>query len=169
LVRRVTNESSIRKERMAEKLILKKYANRRLYDTEQSSYVTLNQVADLIRKGRQVQVLDVKTEEDVTAFILTQIIVEEARNKNNLLPVPLLHLIIQYGENVLSEFFEKYLELIIKNYLAYRKAYDDQFRKWLEMGMDFSSFESQKMPPFSAMNSFFELFSKTDKEESETK
>ena len=161
------NDQNLRKERMADKLILKKYANRRLYDTEQSAYVTLNQVAELIRNGRQVQVLDAKTEEDVTAFILTQIIVEEARNKNSLLPVPLLHLIIQYGENVLSEFFENYLELIIKNYLAYRKAYDDQFRKWLEMGMDFSSFESGKMPPFSAMNSFFELFSRGDKEKTE--
>ena len=95
---------------MAEKVVLKKYANRRLYDTEKSAYVTLNQVADLIREGRQVEVIDAKTKEDVTAFILTQIILEASRKKNVLLPVPLLHLIIQYGENVLEEFFEKYLQ-----------------------------------------------------------
>ena len=93
---------------MGEKVLLKKYPNRRLYNTETSSYVTLGQVSDLIKEGRQVQVVDVKTDEDVTAFILTQIIVEEARNKNALLPSPLLHLVICYGGNILSEFFEKY-------------------------------------------------------------
>ena len=67
---------------MTEKITLKKYANRRLYDTEQSHYVTLNQVADRIRRGQQVEVLDAKTKEDVTAFILTQILLEEAKNKN---------------------------------------------------------------------------------------
>jgi len=143
---------------MADRLILKKYANRRLYDTEQSSYVTLSQVADMVKGGREVQVLDAKSEEDVTAFILSQIIMEEARNKNNLLPVSLLHLIIQYGENVLNEFFEKYLELAINNYLACRKAYEGQFKKWLEMGMDLSALNAQKMPPFAGMNSFLDLF-----------
>ena len=103
---------------MPERVLLKKYANRRLYDTEKSAYITLSQVSDIIREGRQVQVVDAKTEEDVTAFILTQIIVEEARKNNSLLPVTLLHLIIQYGETVLSEFFDKYLELTIRNYLA---------------------------------------------------
>ena len=63
---------------MPEKVILKKYANRRLYDTERSAYVTLNEVAELIKTGRQVEVIDAKTKEDVTAFILTQILLEEA-------------------------------------------------------------------------------------------
>jgi len=143
---------------MAGRLILKKYPNRRLYDTEQSSYVTLTQVAEMVKQGREIQVIDAKTEEDVTAFILSQIIMEEARNRNNLLPVSLLHLIIQYGENVLNEFFEKYLELAINNYLAYRKAYEEQFKKWLEMGMDLSTFNPQKMGPFAGINSFLDLF-----------
>ena len=66
---------------MPNRVKLKKYANRRLYDMEKSKYVTLNQVADLIRQGRQVEVVDAKTKEDVTAFILTQIILEEAKKK----------------------------------------------------------------------------------------
>jgi len=74
---------------MPEKVLLKKYPNRRLYDTERSAYITLSQVSDIIREGRQVQVVDAKTEEDMTAFILTQIIVEEARKNNSLLPVTL--------------------------------------------------------------------------------
>jgi len=107
---------------MSKKVKLKKYANRRLYDMEKSAYVTLNQVADLIRQGRQVEVTDAKTNEDVTAFILTQIILEEAKNKNFLLPIPVLHLIVQYGDNILGEFFEKYLQQMITTYVAHKNA-----------------------------------------------
>ena len=144
---------------MAQKVLLKKYANRRLYDTEKSAYVTLDQVSDLIKNGRQVEVIDAKTQEDVTAFILTQIIMEEAKNKNSLLPVTLLHLVIRYGQNVLSEFFEKYLELTIKNYLSYRAALDEQFRKWLDMGKDLSAFAQKTLPPLTSWESFSDLFS----------
>ena len=66
----------------------------------------LTELSEIVKAGRQVQIVDAKSNEDVTAFILTQIIVEEARNKNTLLPVPLLHLVIQYGENILNEFFD---------------------------------------------------------------
>ena len=131
---------------MTDTVLIKKYSNRRLYDTEKSTYVSLNDLAETIREGREVHVIDAKTKEDVTAFILTQIIMEEAKNKNILLPVPLLSLFIRYGENVLAEFFEKYLQQIIKNYITYKEAFDNQFHKWLEFGVDFSS------------KSFFEIF-----------
>jgi polyhydroxyalkanoate synthesis repressor PhaR len=126
------------KENMNDNVVLKKYASRRLYNPLNSSYVTLNQVADLIRTGKDIKVLDAKTDEDVTAFILTQIIMEEAKNKNALLPVPLLHLIIRYGSTVLQEFFEKHLEDTINSYLQYKQAVDDQFSKWLNMGVNYS-------------------------------
>ncbi|MGD9077393.1 MAG: polyhydroxyalkanoate synthesis regulator DNA-binding domain-containing protein [Desulfobacteraceae bacterium] len=151
---------------MAEKVLFKKYANRRLYDTEKSTYVTLNQVADIIKEGRQVEVIDVKTKEDVTAFILTQIVLEESRKKNVLLPVPLLHLIIQYGENVLEEFFEKYLQQTIHNYLNYKKTVDEQFGKWLEVGMDLTDMAQKTMTGLTPFQSFFDQFSSSgDKEE----
>ena len=66
---------------MAEKLVLKKYANRRLYDTEKSVFVSLSQVADLVKQGRQLEIKDDKSGEDVTAFILTQIVLEEAKKR----------------------------------------------------------------------------------------
>jgi len=132
-------------------VVIKKYANRRLYDTEGSAYVTLNQVADMIRGGRQVQVVDARTGEDVTAFILAQIIMEHAREKNILMPSPLLHLIIRYGDNILEEFFEKYLEQVLKNYLAYKNAMDDQFKKWLDLGMDISQKTLGGFAPFQAV------------------
>ncbi|RZB37808.1 MAG: hypothetical protein SRB2_00910 [Desulfobacteraceae bacterium Eth-SRB2] len=146
---------------MPNKVKLKKYGNRRLYDMEKSAYVTLNQVADLIRQGRQVEVMDAKSKEDVTASILSQIILEEAKNKNILLPVPVLHLIIQYGDNILGEFFEKYLQQMIQTYLGHKHAVDDQFKKWLEMGQDFSN-----MAGLSPFKSFFDQFSSfSDKQE----
>lgn len=155
---------------MAEKILLKKYANRRLYDTEKSAYVTLNQVADMIKQGRQVEVIDAKTKEDVTALILSQIILEESRKKNVLLPVPLLHLIIQYGGNVLKEFFEKYLEQTVQNYLRYKSAVDEQFRKWLDLGMDLSDMAQKSVTGLTPFQSFFAPFPDSeDKKEEKTK
>ena len=148
---------------------LKKYANRRLYDTEKSEYVTLNQVADLIRQGRRVEILDAKTREDVTAFILTQIILEEAKNKNFLLPIPVLHLIIQYGDNVLGEFFEKYLQQMIQTYLAHKQAMDEQFNKWLEMGLDFSNMAQKTMAGLTPFKSFFDQFSQMEGKDKKNK
>jgi polyhydroxyalkanoate synthesis repressor PhaR len=150
---------------MPEKHHLKKYANRRLYDTAQSRYVTLEEVADIIKGGRQVEVADAKTGEDVTAFILTQIVLERARKKNILLPPSLLHLLIQYGDNLLAEFFEKYLEQTIKTYIAYRSAFDDQIGKMLDMPANFSEMAQKGMagvPPFQSI--FKGLFEDTDDE-----
>ena len=144
---------------MPDKVKLKKYANRRLYDMEKSEYVTLIQVADLIRQGRQVEIIDAKTKEDVTAFILTQIILEEAKNKNFLLPIPVLHLIIQYGDNILGDFFDKYLQQMIQTYLAHKQAMDENFNKWLEMGLDYSTMAQKTMAGLTPFKSFFDQFS----------
>lgn len=143
---------------MGEGILIKKYANRRLYDTEKSKYVTLAEVRLLIREGRNVHVVDVNTEEDVTAFILTQIVLEEARQKNALLPVPLLHLIIRYGDNVLSEFFEKYLQQILGNYLQQKSAFDEQFRRMLDLGMDLSGMAQKTITGISPFRPFMDFF-----------
>ena len=154
---------------MPDKVKLKKYANRRLYDMEKSAYVTLNQVADLIRQGRQVEVVDAKSKEDVTASILNQIVLEEAKNKNILLPVPVLHLIIQYGDNILGEFFEKYLQQMIQTYLAHKHAVDDQFKKWLEMGLDFSNMAQENKAGITPFKSFFDQFSSLSSKQEQKK
>lgn len=149
-------------------LLLKKYNNRRLYDTEKSIYVTLDYVTDVVRQGRKIKVTDTKTGEDVTSAILTQIVLEEARKKKYLLPPPLLYLIIQYGENVLTDFFEKYFEQTIKNYLLFHKMADDQFKKWLEYSESYSKMHPQAMAGLSSFKSLFDSFTvpvKNDKSE----
>ncbi len=139
-------------------LILKKYSNRRLYDTEKSTYVTLDDVTETIRHGRPISVADAKTGEDVTSSILTQIVLEEARKKKYLLPPPLLYLIIQYGENVLTDFFERYLEQTIRNYLLFRNMADDQFKKWLELGEKYPTMNPQELSNMSPFKPMFDLF-----------
>jgi polyhydroxyalkanoate synthesis repressor PhaR len=143
---------------MSEKIVLKKYSNRRLYDTHNSCYVTLEDVTGLIKSGHQVEIIDAATKEDVTAFILTQVILEEARKKNILLPVPVLHLIIQHGDGALSDFFDKYLQKTIQNYLEYKKAFDDQFSKWLEVGTDMRKMMPNMMDAPATMQNFMQMF-----------
>ena len=150
---------------MTEPIVLKKYANRRLYDTAQSVYVTLDEVADMIKSGKAVRAIDAKTKEDVTAFVLTQIILERARKNHFLLPVSLLHTIIQYGDNVLMEFFDNYLEQTINNYLTYKSKVDDQFKKWLDIGQDLSSMAHKSMTDISPFSPFFKKGTETDKNE----
>lgn len=154
---------------MTEKTLIKKYANRRLYDTEKSAYVTLSQVAELVRQGGQIEVIDAKTREDCTAFILTQIIMEEARKRNALLPVPLLHLIIRYGGNVLQDFFNNHLQQTLNNYLTYKKTVDEQFSKWLDMGMDLSAMAQKSISNLTPFQAFADPLSDSTKAEKENK
>ena len=143
---------------MPDPLVLKKYSNRRLYDTRNSCYVTLEDVARMIRSGEQVQIQDVSTGENVTAFILTQIVLEAARRQNSLLPESVLHLIIRYGDNALGEYFEKYFQKTIQNYLATKAAFDQQFGQWLDMGLDISRRMPEMMAGPSTIDAMMEMF-----------
>ncbi len=150
---------------MPQTLTIKKYPNRRLYNTQKRCYITLKDVSDLIRKGNRIEVVDVSTGADVTALVLTQIIMNKAKEDNAILPVSLLHLVIQYGESHLHDFFEKYLETTIENYLGLRKQMDDQINAYMEMGMDFSTLTEKALKNMGSMNFFSDPF-KNKKEES---
>lgn len=146
-----------------ETVLVKKYANRRLYDTVQSKYVIIQELREIIKSGKMVKVIDVNTEEDVTAFILTQILLEEAKKKNALLPESLLHLIICYGDNVLSDFFERYLQKVINNYLHQKSMFDEQFGKMLDLGMDISGMAKKTMDGMTPFKPFMDFFNTNDK------
>lgn len=97
------------------KVVIRKYANRRLYDTSASRYVNLEDLAALIRNGTEVQVLDAKTGQDLTRVTLTQIILEDARDEPTGLPLDLLRKLIMTSDVVRREFvksaFDAYSKL----------------------------------------------------------
>jgi len=101
--------------------IVKKYGNRRLYDTADSSYVTLAEVAARIRGGDDVRVVDAKTGEDLTPQTLAQIIFED-RDAARLLPVPVLQQLIRMGDDALGEFFGRHLSWALEVYLQARQG-----------------------------------------------
>jgi polyhydroxyalkanoate synthesis repressor PhaR len=82
--------------------LIKRYGSRKLYDTEESRYVSLEELAGWIRGGQQIRVIDNKTSDDVTSQTLTQIISEEGRKGTTLLPNDLLHELIRIGEEAVS-------------------------------------------------------------------
>ena len=90
----------------AEKLI-KRYGNRKLYDTQQSRYVTLDEISQMVRRGEEIRVVDNRTQEDLTAVTLTQIMLEEQKNKNNILPLSLCKNLIQEGGDCLSDWLHR--------------------------------------------------------------
>ncbi len=91
-----------------DRMMVKKYGNRRLYDTSDSRYITLEELADKVRQGEEVRVVDAKTGEDLTASTLTQILVE-GRGAARLLPVPLLIQLVRLGDDALAEALDIYL------------------------------------------------------------
>jgi polyhydroxyalkanoate synthesis repressor PhaR len=102
-------------------VLVKKYGNRRLYDTEQSRYVTLEQVGEIVRAGKEVRVVDAKSGEDLTAAALAQIIIE-GRGAARLLPVPLLVQLIRMGDDALAEFLGQYVTWALEVYLQVRQG-----------------------------------------------
>jgi len=90
-----------KKRDIGEPIIIKKYANRRLYNTETSSYVTLDHLADMIKSGEEFVVRDAKTGEDITRAVLTQIIFEKETREKNMLPISFLRQLISlYGDGL---------------------------------------------------------------------
>jgi len=96
--------------------VIRKYANRRLYDTSAGRYVNLEDVASLIRRGVDVQVVDARTGEDVTRVVLTQIIVEDARDRPAGLPLELLRQLIVATDRAGHEFIMWYLKAALEAY-----------------------------------------------------
>ncbi len=89
---------------------IKKYANRRLYDTESSSYITLERLAEMVRENRDFEVIDAKSGEDITRQVLTQIIVDEEARGSEMLPINFLKQIIGLYGNQMQQVVPQYLE-----------------------------------------------------------
>lgn len=112
-------------------VIIKKYANRRLYNTASSSYVTLDFLAEMVREGTDFVVYDAKSGADITHSVLTQIIFEEESKGQNLLPIQFLRQLIKFYGDSMQSFLPSYLELSMdafsKNQEEMRKRMRDAF------------------------------------------
>jgi polyhydroxyalkanoate synthesis repressor PhaR len=112
-------------------VVVKKYANRRLYNTESSSYITLDSLAEMVRIGRDFVVYDAKTGEDITRSVLTQIIVEEESKGRAMLPTGFLRQLIGYYGNSMQAVVPKYLEQAMGAFAVQQ----DQMRRAVEHTM----------------------------------
>ena len=115
-----------------EPIIIKKYANRRLYDTDTSSYITLDDLAKMVRENVDFHVLDAKSGDDITHTILTQIIVEEESHGSHMLPVSFLRDLIRMYGNSMQAMMPSYLEASMTNLQKNREQIQEAFAKGLE-------------------------------------
>jgi polyhydroxyalkanoate synthesis repressor PhaR len=112
-------------------VVIKKYANRRLYNTESSSYITLEHLAAMTRAGREFKVVDAKTDEDITHNVLTQIIMEEESRGQTMLPVNFLRqLIALYGDSMqamVPGYLEASMDSFRRNQEQFKSAVEGAF------------------------------------------
>jgi polyhydroxyalkanoate synthesis repressor PhaR len=110
-------------------VVVKKYANRRLYNTESSSYITLENLADMVRAGRDFVVYDAKTGDDITRGVLTQIIVEEEGKGHNLLPTNFLRQLIGFYGGSMQGVVPGYLDQAMKAFTQHQEQMKETMRK----------------------------------------
>lgn len=103
-------------------IVVKKYANRRLYDTGRSSYVTLDDLCEMIKEGQEFVVQDAKTAEDLTQSVLTQIIVEQESRGANMLPPNFLRTLIKFYGDGMQGLVPGYLEQSLQNFVQHQEA-----------------------------------------------
>ena len=108
--------------------VVKKYANRRLYNTATSSYVTLDELSLMVRQGDEFVVYDAKTGDDITRSVLTQIILEEDSKGRNLMPISFLRQLISFYDDSLHTVVPRYLEVSMENFARHQ----DQMRSYME-------------------------------------
>jgi len=111
------------------RLEIRKYPNRRYYDSTRSRHLTLDEIRSLIRDGYDLRVIDSKTSMDITAQVLTQIILELETQKLDSFPVPLLVRLIRVNDNLVKDFIEKYFNQALHSFLEYQRQVEENFRQ----------------------------------------
>lgn len=138
---------------------IKKYANRRLYNTATSSYVTLDHLCQMVKDGIDFAVFDAKSGEDITRSVLTQIIVEEEAKGQNLLPISFLRQLISfYGDNMQQMLLPRYLDFSMKSFTEnqekMRNYMEDTFGSVFPFGQ-FEEMSKQNLAIFERTMQFF--------------
>jgi polyhydroxyalkanoate synthesis repressor PhaR len=139
-------------------ITIKKYANRRLYNTATSSYVTLENLATMVKSGSEFVVYDAKTGEDITRSVLTHIIVEEESKGQKLLPVSFLrHLISFYGDS-LQILVPRYLEHTMQAFARNQEQMRDYVREALDGLMPFNQIEEMSKQNIAIFETAMKMF-----------
>ncbi len=115
-------------------VIIKKYANRRLYNTQTSSYVTLDHLAAMVKEGTEFEVQDARTGDDITRSVLTQIIFEEEAKGQSLLPIKFLRQLIRFYGDSLQSFVPGYLDMSMEGFTKNQGAMRDRIAEALGGG-----------------------------------
>src|SRR5687767_11852352 len=144
------------------KVTIKKYANRRLYDTESSTYITLDRLAAMVREGREFEVVDAKTGEDLTRAVLTQIIVDEESRGTTMLPVNFLKQLIGLYGNSMQGMVPQYLEAAMDAFQRNQTAVQSAFS-----GNVLADLAKRNMAMFEDATKAFTGKPKSDSDESE--
>jgi polyhydroxyalkanoate synthesis repressor PhaR len=147
-------------------IIIKRYGNRRLYNTETGSYVNYQDLVKLIRDGNDIKVIDSGTKEDVTKSILIQLLLEEEKNKKSMLPVEFLFQLIRSQEEQIHEFFTNYLSTSFEAYMKTKQEFDRRFRGWLEMSATAPQMWEKFIPGAEAVREFWTPGKKEEGEKS---
>ena len=108
--------------------VIKRYSNRKLYDTQESRYVTLEELEELIRAGQEISVVDVSTGEDLTSVTLAQIILENERSRRAGLPTAFLHQLIKHGE-AWQDFVQKSMKSSLEGIMSSQREAERVFRE----------------------------------------
>ena len=114
-------------------LVIKRYGNRRLYNTETKSYVNYEDLGKIVRDGSDVQVIDSTNGEDVTKAVLIQVILEEEKNNKTVLPTEFLFQLLRSREETMQDFFKNHLAASFNAYMKTKEEFDNRFRTMLEM------------------------------------
>jgi polyhydroxyalkanoate synthesis repressor PhaR len=139
-------------------VVVKKYANRRLYNTESSSYITLDNLAEMVRQGRDFVVYDAKSGDDITRSVLTQIIVEEEGKGQNLLPTNFLRQLIGLYGGSMQGLVPKYLEHAMSTFAEQQEQMRTAMQKTMGTLFPFGNIEEVGRQNMAMMNRAFSMF-----------
>lgn len=156
-----TKKTSKDKTGDSEPVIIKKYANRRLYNTETSSYVTLDHLAAMVKDGRDFVVKDAKSGEDLTHSVLTQIIFEQENKGQTLLPIPFLRQLISFYDDGLQSMVPSYLQSAMQAFTSNQEKLREYFQSSFAPTQAFTAFDEMLKQNMALFERTMTMFSPT--------
>lgn len=148
-----------------DQIIIKRHGNRRLYNTESKKYVNYEDLAKLVRGGNDIKVIDSTTKEDVTKAVLIQVILDEEKNNQTVLPTEFLFQILRTREESVQDFFKNHLAASFNAYLKTKEEFNNRFRTMLEMATQAPQMWEKLIPGAEVMREFWTGKKKEDEDE----